>query len=686
MEKEFENPFSVTKASEYNDSEINEYWVNLNFNSNNSNSFNVLLNPNEYLPKYIIGGKGCGKTHILRYFSYASQKIRYENDTQKILLNDKYIGIYSILHGLSSSRFEGKNIDNSQWQSIFEYYFELYIVDGLLKILIEIIDNLKIEQEQEELILAKIKKFFRIPINGNIDSISSFNEFLGVLRDKIDFQILNAAFSRKLEYEEIKVLFNPGDLIFGIPQAFKECNSTFEDVKFIYILDEYEKLFHWQKVFVNTLVWDKKNPVTFWIGARRYGYTTRETKSNESMKIGSEFQEVKLDDIISSSSTYPKFAEQLILKRLLSYYQQNKSYGIDNSILEKFKSKFCDYSEEAILNEIKIKNAKRKYDYKHLQELRDNIKSGINVGKALDIKERNIIKLIDAVKEGTDHNPLLQKYKVFYIYREWANASPSLTFNAIIKKLKDEFKLFKLGKSKEFDEIIDKRKKDFLVALCRDNQLKNPEYIGFDNFIQLSEGNVRTLILLLKKTLEYSKIKGEKPLEDGGKISIEAQSLAIHDTASWYFEDVKPLGDAGRYIENALLHLTNYLILHRFCDKPTEPSLAYFYTKSALMSNSSKECIEEMLIHGFLRENDKGRKDKNSGIIETSYRISKILCPLWNIPIINRGNILLSPELTNCIFDFEKQDKFNSLYIKTKNKLNAPNFVRNPNSPQGSLF
>ena len=59
------------------------------------------------MPKYVIGGKGCGKTHILRYFSYPLQRIREENIIT-LLQKDRYIGFYCILGGLNSSRFEGK--------------------------------------------------------------------------------------------------------------------------------------------------------------------------------------------------------------------------------------------------------------------------------------------------------------------------------------------------------------------------------------------------------------------------------------------------------------------------------------------------------------------------------------------------------------------------------------------------
>ena len=61
------NPFNVTKASEYSDEQINKYWVSMGDDN--------ILDTSDYTPKYILGGKGCGKTHMLRYYSYPLQKL-----------------------------------------------------------------------------------------------------------------------------------------------------------------------------------------------------------------------------------------------------------------------------------------------------------------------------------------------------------------------------------------------------------------------------------------------------------------------------------------------------------------------------------------------------------------------------------------------------------------------------------
>ena len=675
MNNELDNPFSVTKATEFSDLEINEYWVN--FNSQENVSIDTLLNPNEYLPKYLIGGKGCGKTHILRYFSFPLQKIRHHNDVKQILKNDKYIGLYSVFHGINSSRFAGKGIDESEWHSVFEYYFELYICDNLLHTIQDIFKLLKLDTSVEISLIQKVLSIFsNFKEIKDVVSLTDLINFLAELRRKIDSQVLNAAFTRKLIYDEVKVLFSPGDLLFGIPSCIIKYISDFEDVKFIFIFDEYEKLYEWQKKFVNTLVWDKKMPVTFWIGARRYGYTTRETKSGQEMKSGSEFQDVNLDMIIRSNEVlYKQFAEELYANRLIKYFQTKGQTLQANEVRKSFSSRFELYDENKILNEIVEKNKKK--EYRHLKELRKKLQLGIKTKQALDLDDDDQVeKIITGIVENTDGNPLEQKYKIFFLYGLWYRAKKGDTFKKLINIINTAYLLYKSGKASKFDDIVEKRKKDLIAQLTKENNIKNTEYAGISEFIRISEGNARSFILILKKIIEFSKIRGEKPFEEGGRISLDSQYLAVYDTARWFYEDAELIGENGKYIYSSLKRLTDYFILERFSDKPVETTISCFYLKTEELSKNSLSCIETMKMHAILIEDTEGRIEKNTGRKERMFQINKILAPLWNLPTVQRGSLSLNSSVAEIIFNYECCDKFENLYKERKSQLNAPDFIK----------
>lgn len=90
------NPFDITKAVDYTDQELYDYWVDLN----QKKGFNHVMKPTTLMPMIIIGSKGSGKTHIMKYYSYELQKIRCEKENSSIeegLAKEKfYWNLYSL--------------------------------------------------------------------------------------------------------------------------------------------------------------------------------------------------------------------------------------------------------------------------------------------------------------------------------------------------------------------------------------------------------------------------------------------------------------------------------------------------------------------------------------------------------------------------------------------------------------
>lgn len=677
------NPFSITKATEFSDNEINEYWVNVNQNHN-------ILNTSELLPKYILGGKGCGKTHLLRYFSYPLQKIR-KHSLSSIIVEDKYIGIYSVLDGITSSRFKGKGVDDEQWKSAFEYYFELYICDILLNISKDFFsENLSGKYSEEEFVRDVSGKFYENIINTKeVKSIDRLLSELSAMRKKIDIEIVNAAFKRSLDISAMKILFSPGDLLFGIPAILSSNIDIIKGVKFIYILDEYEKLFEWQKIFVNTLVWEKKQPCTFWIGARKYGYTTTQTKTDEQIKPGSEFQPIFLDEIYQGNDElYKNFAKELYINRLKKFYLNDLT---TEQIEKQFSAKLEKYSEDKIINEIRKRFNEK--EYRHIIELRKKIKEAID-NKIID-DTSNLDSKLDSFISDTHNNPLEQKYKIYFLYKEWANwgtkkskvfeisKKAKVNIDDIINFINEQYAAYLREEKTEFDNIKEKYKADFIAQLAYENNIKNTCYSGIDEFINLSWGNPRVFLLILKLIVEKSDLLGEKPLEEGSIISLESQYQGVFETAKWFYQDVEIVGDAGKNLYKSLNSLSNLFQIYRFSDKPTETSVCAFNFGVESISSVAKEYINRAKIHSLIVE-VKDRKQKNSGRKEMTYQLNKILAPLWNLPSSRRGIADLDTEMIDAIFDPCKYKSFESLYKEMKTRFTAPWFGKKSNKDNSS--
>src|SRR3954464_4752995 len=117
------NPFDLVKATDLDDRQIAAYWVDMPAAS----SLVARVKPTSPMPMFVLGGKGSGKTHLLRYLSAQLQQIRHSSDVSAGLAADSYIGIYLHCGDLNAGRFKDKDQPDSAWASVFEYFMELWI-------------------------------------------------------------------------------------------------------------------------------------------------------------------------------------------------------------------------------------------------------------------------------------------------------------------------------------------------------------------------------------------------------------------------------------------------------------------------------------------------------------------------------------------------------------------------------
>ncbi len=644
------NPFSVVKANEFSYEQILEYWVD--FGEIEEGGYISSLNPKELMPKYVLGSKGCGKTHILKYYSFDARLLYYKNNIKELLKKDGYIASYWRLDGLSSTRFNKESKDIAEWKELFGYYFEIHQVIIALKLYQRITEALKTPRSVIEDIVHGVTEQVGITLKNQ--TIDEFVSFLTEKRVDIDKEIIDFAFTKKIHWDSIKPIFPFGSLIFEIPHVFSDNIKELKNVNYVFVLDELEKLrVDWQKEALNTLVFEKKNNCTFWVGARKNGYTTRNTLSGEPLHDGHEFASVDLDIILrQDEKAFRKFAVNLFKRRL----EICELPAIEPEAL------FENYNDKLFLDSLSKK------DLAHWKKLRSRFKT-------IGVNEQQSEKLVDALQYHVQNNPLEQKLKLYLFYIEWAKHKNDVTIETLYEAAKNincQYETYISVGDSRIKEIYKKFRQDFISQLAEENNEDLFQYTGFRNLVLISDCNPRVYLTLLKQIIDDSFFRGVHPFEEGNTVSLRSQYVGINVTAKWFLNDIEVYGQAKEDLELAMNNLLNYFFVNRYCDKPTETSLCAFYFRKEAGQEKINEILRLAVNESFLIEIDNGRKDKTLSVPQQTYQINSLVATLYNLSTARRGVNSIRSKMLKAIFDSEHFHEFNSVLTSYRSSLNAP--------------
>tara|TARA_B110000211_G_C14093249_1_gene560776 strand:+ start:13924 stop:15996 length:2073 start_codon:yes stop_codon:yes gene_type:complete len=662
------NPFTTIKANDLNDSEINEQWVDIK-----GSGFLDLFCPTNVMPQYILGGKGSGKTHLMRYFSYKSQLDRNEQSPIEGIINDGFFGVYFLASGLNGSRFESLPLPAEARNAIFEYSFELWFAGITLEALL---DLLKIDSGlfQNETAFCKDlcglfnKRFDDFDDLTNVDIIKSK---IVELSNLVDLEVNNSFFKDKLD---IEILTNRGALIFGIPQLMAKHSKVFEKTTFLYLVDELENISEDQQKYINTLVREKQLPVSFRVGARRHGIKTWGTLgSGENNRVDHEFAMINLDSVFIDNKHYEEFAVDLVINRLIGasllHGELLPNDGSKESISIR-KQYLVELFEESKLEDLILSATKKKDGYDQLirsfKSRLDKIKSKINPNE-----------ISDNLK--VDSNILLEKVAIHLFSQGWFKNQNKITQQGLVelsddvKQLICSFQKGELEKDNPVENKISYYNNNYVASALRAVSQNNlDQYHGFDNLLIITKGFPRHILTVLRHAYRLEVFQGKAPFTNSEKVSLKSQKLALKQSSDWFHDDCVSEGELGTSVGIALDRLCEILRIEMYADKPVECSASGFTIDKNQLSKTSKSVLDWAELIRVIVPAETQRQEKNSQKLIEKYQINGLLCPKWGLSLAKRGAISFTPEDIESILNPDKGEEFKSFKNKFYGSRNAP--------------
>ena len=660
------NPFEVTKAVDFTDQEIDTMWVDWPA----PGGFAEFMSIRSPMARIIRGGKGTGRTHVMRHFSARVQTIRGNGNAIEQMHRDGVLGIYVRCSGLNSARFQGRGIDSDTWSVIFAQYMDIWLAQSAIEAFQIVFQSKPLSEEIQESIVDEVWGIIQTQHALSDKSFNGLSRRLFEMQRQIDSAVNNAALRRAADLQ-VDISTVPGALVYGVPDALKHHYTPMENITCLYLIDEFENFELEQQKYVNSLIREKPPGTSFVVGVRTYGLKTLEViAGGEENRPGSEFEWIDPDQYYSvargtrSYGTYREFCSKVVARRLAKHgsFDDEESENRHERLKSFFEMPPPDNEERLICEQ--FDPLERPYLNRLKEELRDYAKNAD--GTPLRISDVDFI--IEAV--SVPSRPLLEKANALLIYQTWSQGKD---LNEAAKEILSEVAAVPTYPERPTPtqaRLLEKYRSDFKAQLCNDLRIAQ-NYCGLDRFIEMSDGLPRNLLVIMKYVHRWALFNEEKPFQEG-QISLDSQMRGLLDAAAWFLDDAKPLGNEGDNVIDAVGRLCNMFRRLRMADKLVESSLTTFSADLTKCSERARQIVKLAEQWSLLMRVEGGQKERSSKLIEHKYQVNRLLSPRWDLPTARRGAIRLNPDEMNAIFDPGKAHNFGRILNQRLGRMEVP--------------
>ena len=248
----------------------------------------------------LMGGRGSGKTTVLRCLSYQGQRALGQQDWH----SPNHVGVYYRVNTPVVTAFEGPELSNEEWSRLFGHFINLTICGELAKYVKWYCD----QNDIKDLSLS----FRSVGVSLGIDNSETLDELLeGILvaSGQLEIFINNLGSNRPIISQLQSPLNHFLSLLKDLPGHSK--------VGFHIVLDEYENLLDYQQMIVNTLIKHSGDNCYFKIGVRELGWRIRTTlNENESLISPADYELIHIEERLKDE--FDNFARTVCEARLAS--------------------------------------------------------------------------------------------------------------------------------------------------------------------------------------------------------------------------------------------------------------------------------------------------------------------------------------------------------------------------------
>lgn len=598
-------------------------------------------------PSLIEGGRGCGKTMLLRFLCHETQFSVNRTDITEKDLNR--IGIYWKMDTQFAKIMSKRGEDSDTWIHAFINMGVLILTREILNSLNSIAkSNLKFSEESflNNLNFADLQSFDKhIP-----KEYGDVKKYFYLQYNRFQVWVSNY---KKIE----QPLFYPIDFVKDLIRIIKMQIPFLKDSVYHVYIDEYENLLDQQKKIINTWVKHSQQPLIFNLAMKHNSNNMRETLGDEKIVAVHDYRNFDIENLLGSD--FKVFASEIFLLKLKKSgfdnipINENELFDSSHNAIEKRKSK--EYKSRI---ERRIKSLLPGYSSRELAKfMLDDSK----------IKQK-VMELIQSALKQKGSKANIKEY-FNPDYPEAMIIMPALlSRNSLsVRYIKEELNLLKKGKANEFEKNwIDNNTIGCALNIYGKLNRICPFYAGYDAFVTMSKDNIRHFLELC-----YTSLAQIESLNSSITIAQKQQAAAVKQVSTNMLKETKALGPQGNALYAFVLRLGTIFEEGRKKITQSEPEQNQFNIKDN-PSERSISFLDELVKWSVLYDSKLTKqKDLESG---TEYQLNPIYSSYFTISYRKKRRI----SFTNSDFEiiaFGSAKDF-EYYLKNKYPQTQDNYIQ----------
>ena len=256
-------------------------------------------------PCILEGGRGTGKTTVLRCLSYEGQ-YALSGSRAELIPSWQFYGLYSRINTNRVTAFQGPELTELQWTRLFAHYLNLEMVEAVVAFLqwynTYIPSATQLARESCDAVARAL----------NLEGAESTRDLAArVSRARQAFEGYINNVADEDPHPKLSLQGAPVDALLDSVGRLPE----FAGKHFFFLIDEYENLIDYQQRIVNTLIKHSGGAYTFKIGVRELGLRARSTlNDNEQLISPADYVRIHITEKLGDR--FPSFAEHVCNRRL----------------------------------------------------------------------------------------------------------------------------------------------------------------------------------------------------------------------------------------------------------------------------------------------------------------------------------------------------------------------------------